>query len=107
MDFFINSAFAQGAQEPNLFTSFLPLIIIFALFYFLLIRPQNKRQKEHRQMIDSLKVGQEVVTSGGVLGEVKDVGDLWVTLEIGDKNSIKVQKNTIATLMPKDTIKNA
>ncbi|MEE2683994.1 MAG: preprotein translocase subunit YajC [Pseudomonadota bacterium] len=107
MDFFMNNAFAQGAPQPDPFMSFLPLIVIFALFYFLLIRPQNKRQKEHRQMIASLQAGQEVVTSGGVLGKVKDVGDLWVTLEITKDLSIKVQKNTIATLMPKDTIKNA
>ncbi len=70
MDFLISSAWAQGAPagQPDALTSFLPLIIIFAVFYFLLIRPQTKRAKEHRKMVSELSAGDEVVTSGGVLG---------------------------------------
>ena len=82
-------------------------VIIFVLFYFLLIRPQQKRQKEHRQMVEGLEVGQEVVTGGGVLGKVTEVAELWVTVEVANGISLKVQKQTIAALMPKDTIKNA
>ena len=107
MDFFINTAWAQAGADSNPIMSFLPLVIIFALFYFLLIRPQNKRQKDHREMVAALEKGQEVVTGGGVLGKVTDVGDLWVTVEVADGVSLKVQKSTITTLMPKDTIKSA
>jgi preprotein translocase subunit YajC len=87
--------------------SFLPLIAIFALFYFFLIRPQNKRQKEHRAMVAALEKGQEVVTGGGLLGKVSEVGDLWVTVEVADGVALKIQKSTITSLMPKDTIKSA
>lgn len=107
MDFFISTASAQAGAQSDPFMSFLPLIIIFALFYFLLIRPQNKRQKEHREMVAALEKGQEVVTGGGVLGKVTDVGDLWVTVEVANSVSLKVQKSTITALMPKDTIKSA
>jgi len=107
MDFFISTAWAQAAAPADPFMSFLPLIIIFALFYFLLIRPQNKRQKEHREMVAALEKGQEVVTGGGVLGKVTDVGELWITVEVADGISLKVQKATITALMPKDTIKSA
>ena len=75
MEFLVNSAWAQaGGTQGNPLMSFLPLIIIFVLFYFLLIRPQSKRQKEHKQMIESLESGAEVVTGGGLLGKVTDVG---------------------------------
>ena len=107
MDFFIDTAWAQADSQPTSFMTFLPLIIIFALFYFLLIRPQSKRQKEHREMVAALEKGQEVVTGGGVLGKVTDVRDLWVTVEVADGIELKIQKSTITTLMPPDTIKSA
>lgn len=107
MDFFIDTAWAQAGAQSDPIMSFLPLVIIFVLFYFLLIRPQHKRQKEHRQMVDALEVGQEVVTGGGVLGKVTEVGELWATIEVADGVSLKVQRSTIAALMPKDTIKSA
>jgi len=107
MDFLITPAWAQAGAQGDPIMSFLPLVIIFVLFYFLLIRPQQKRQKEHRQMVDALEVGQEVVTGGGVLGKVTAVSDLWVTVEIANGVSVKVQRQTVAALMPKDTIKNA
>jgi preprotein translocase subunit YajC len=107
MDFFITPAWAQAGAQGDPIMNFLPLVIIFVLFYFLLIRPQQKRQKEHRQMVESLEVGQEIVTGGGVLGKVTDVADLWVTVEVANGVSLKVQRSTVAALMPKDTIKSA
>ena len=107
MDFFISTAWAQAGGGSDPFMSFLPLIAIFALFYFFLIRPQNKRQKEHREMVGALEKGQEVVTGGGVLGKVTEVGDLWVTVKVADGVVLKIQKSTITALMPKDTIKSA
>lgn len=107
MDFFISTAWAQAGAQSDAFMSFLPLIAIFALFYFFLIRPQNKKQKEHRAMVAALEKGQEVVTGGGLLGKVSEVGDLWVTVEVADGVALKIQKSTITALMPKDTIKSA
>jgi preprotein translocase subunit YajC len=107
MDFFINSAWAQTGGSGNLFGQFLPLIIIFVLFYFLLIRPQSKRAKEHKKMVDELAEGQEVVTGGGVLGKVTAVRDNWVTIEVSDNVSVKVQRGTISVVVPAGTIKNS
>jgi preprotein translocase subunit YajC len=107
MDFIIDTAWAQGGTQTSTIMSFLPLIIIFALFYFLLIRPQSKRQKEHREMVAALEKGQEVVTGGGILGKVTDVRPSWVTVEVAEGIELKIQKSTITSLMPKDTIKSA
>ena len=107
MDSIISTAWAQGAPgggDPLL--SFLPLIIIFVLFYFLLIRPQTKRQKEHRQMVEGLSTGDEVVTGGGVLGTVTEVGDQFVTVEVAEGVSLKVQRHTVSAVVPRGTIKN-
>jgi len=108
MDSIIGTAWAQGSpaggSDPLL--SFLPLIVIFVLFYFLLIRPQSKRQKEHRQMVDNLSTGDEVVTGGGVLGTVKDVSDQFVTVEVADGVALKVQKHTVSAVVPRGTIKS-
>ena len=107
MDFFISTAWAQTGGAANPFIQFLPLIIIFVLFYFLLIRPQSKRAKEHRQMVSELASGQEVVTGGGLLGKVTKVSETWVTVEVADGVSLKVQRNTISGVMPPGTAKNA
>lgn len=108
MDSIISTAWAQGAPagggDPLL--SFLPLIIIFVLFYFLLIRPQTKRQKEHRQMVEGLANGDEVVTGGGVLGTITEVGDQFVTVEVAEGVSLKVQKHTVSAVVPRGTIKS-
>jgi len=107
-NFFISSAYAQGAggqSDPIL--GFLPLIVIFVLFYFLLIRPQNKKQKEHRQMVEAVGAGDEIVTGGGVLGKVTEVGEQFVTVEIANNVSVKIQKHTIATVLPKGSVKSA
>jgi preprotein translocase subunit YajC len=84
---------------------FIPLILIFVLFYFLLIRPQAKRAKEHKQMVEALSKGDEVVTNGGLLGRVNEVGDSFVTVEIAEGTEVRVQRNAVASLVPKGTYK--
>jgi preprotein translocase subunit YajC len=107
MDWLIPSAWAQaaGGAQPNAFMQLLPLILIFVVFYFLLIRPQTKRAKEHREMVGKLQSGDEVVTTGGLLGRITAVGDNFLTLEVANGVAIKVQKFQVAQLMPKGTIK--
>ena len=85
----------------------LPLLLIFVVFYFLLIRPQAKRAKEHQAMVAALGVGDEVVTSGGILGRVTEVGDQFLTVEIADGVQVKVQRHTVASVLPKGTLKSA
>ncbi len=107
MDFFITPAWAQAAAGSTAGTlgTILPLVLIFVVFYFLLIRPQTKRAKEHREMVAKLAAGDEVVTTGGVLGRISEVGEPFVTLEVSTGVSIQVQKVQVAQLMPKGTLK--
>jgi len=107
MDFFISNAYAQDAAAQGGLMSFLPLIVIFAVFYFMLIRPQMKRSKEHRQLVSQLAKGDEVVTNGGLLGRITEVSESFVTLEVADKVQISVQRQAVASVMPKGTIKSA
>jgi preprotein translocase subunit YajC len=107
MDFFIASAYAQDASPQGGLISFLPLIVIFVVFYFLLIRPQTKRAKEHRQLVANLATGDEVVTNGGLLGRITHVGESFVTVEVADNVKVKLQKHAVASVMPKGTIKSA
>lgn len=110
MDFLISSAYAQAAPAagaPNPLMSFLPLIIIFGIFYFMLIRPQMKRAKEARAMVAALAKGDEVLTTGGLVGRIEDIADSFITLEIADNISVKVQKNAVTAVLPKGTIKQA
>jgi preprotein translocase subunit YajC len=107
MDFLISSAYAQDAAPQGGLMGFLPLILIFVVFYFMLIRPQMKRAKEHRQMVSALSKGDEVVTTGGILGKITDLSDSFVTVELADNVSIKVQRHAIANVMPKGTISAA
>jgi len=95
-------AAAQG--EPGIM-GFLPLIAIFVLFYFMLIRPQMKRAKEQKNMIDAMQKGDEVVTSGGLVGKVVKISDNFVSLEVAENTVVLVQKPTIQVLLPKGTIK--
>ena len=104
MDFFIRDAHAQGGGDPTF--SFIMLIALFAVFYFVLIRPQSKRQKEHKAMVASLSKGDEVVTNGGLLGKITNVGDSFVTVEVANGLEVKVQRLSVAALMPKGTIKS-
>lgn len=108
----ISVAYAQAPTGVGGFggmdlTSLLPLILMFVLLYFLMLRPQMKRAKEHRQMLASLQKGDEVVTSGGTLGKVTNVGETYVKVEIAPSTEITVQKPSIQTLLPKGTIKSA
>jgi preprotein translocase subunit YajC len=107
MSFFIDNAWAQAApaQQGGSLGFILMMGLFFVIFYFMLIRPQSKRAKEHRAMLSALATGDEVVTSGGILGRVVEVGDNFITLEVADGVQLKVQKGQVATLMPKGTVK--
>ena len=109
MNLFISEAWAQagGSAQGGGLLGLLPIVLIFVLFYFLLIRPQQKRQKQHKEMVNNLKKGDEVVTVGGTLGKITDVGENFVTLAITDSVEIKVQRHAVQTMMPKGTIKEA
>ncbi len=104
---FISNAYAEGAAAPQGggFLDFLPLIALLAVFYFLVLRPQQKRAKEHKAMTEGLQKGDEVVTQGGVLGRVVKVDENYVTIEIADGVNMIVQKVAIQTTLPKGTIK--
>ncbi len=109
MDFLISNAYAQAADaaaQPNPLLSFLPLLVLFAVFYFMLIRPQMKRAKEQRTMIAALAKGDEVVTNGGVAGRIDELGDSFVSLEIAPNVKIKLQKSAITLVLPKGTLKS-
>jgi len=111
MNFLISDAWAQGAaQQPGPAGSLQPLVLLgllFVVFYFLLIRPQAKRAKEHRAMVAALAKGDEAVTTGGVLGRVTEVGEHFLTMEIAEGVSVKVQRNAVQAVLPKGTIKSA
>ena len=85
----------------------LMMVVFIVIFYFLLIRPQQKKAKEHQALVSKLQAGDEVVTTGGILGKVVDVGDSFVTIEIADGVRVKVQKFQVGSLMPKGTLKSA
>ncbi|MEW6373052.1 MAG: preprotein translocase subunit YajC [Pseudomonadota bacterium] len=108
---FISNAYAQttAAADPGLMgnlTTFAPLLIMFVVMYFLMIRPQQKRQKELKAMMDALAKGDEVVTAGGILGRVSKVTDTYVTIEVAAGTEMIVQKNAVTTLLPKGTLKS-
>ncbi|XZG71350.1 preprotein translocase subunit YajC [Chitinibacteraceae bacterium HSL-7] len=106
---FIAPAFAQGAAAPggaDAFMSFLPMIVIFVLFWLLLIRPQQKRMKEHKAMLEALDKGDEVATTGGTLGKIVKVSDQYVTLEIAQGVEVVVQRSAVGQRLEKGTIKN-
>ncbi|MEW6777915.1 MAG: preprotein translocase subunit YajC [Bdellovibrionota bacterium] len=87
---------SQGGQQPNPFVSLIPLILIFVIFYFMLIRPQQKKAKEHQGMLGALKPGDEVITNGGIYGRITRVGDRTITVEVAEKVRIRVGKEYIA-----------
>lgn len=103
---FISSAYAAPATAAPDWTSFVPLIVIFVLFWFMLIRPQMKQAKEQRRMLEALQKGDEVTTTSGIVGKVVKVGETFVSLEIAADTVINVQKQTVQTLLPKGTIKS-
>ena len=109
MSFFISDAMADAgaaaAQTADPLASLILPIGLVVLFYFFLIRPQSKRQKEHKQMVNDLQKGEEVLTSGGILGKVTNIKDDFITLEIAKDVSLQIQKSAVQTIMPKGTIK--
>jgi len=105
LDFFISNAWAADAPQSGGLLSMLPLFILFAVFWFFLIRPQMKQAKEHKTMVEALAKGDEIVTNGGMLGKIKEVGDNFIVLEIAKEVQVKIQKNAISTVLPKGTMK--
>lgn len=103
------TAAAQGAHATpeGSFLSVLPMLIIFiAVFYFLLVRPQSKRAKEHRELLDQLAVGDEVVTTGGVIGRLAKLRDNYLVLSVSKDVEITIQKNAVASVLPKGTLES-
>ncbi|HKC16106.1 MAG TPA: preprotein translocase subunit YajC [Steroidobacteraceae bacterium] len=109
MNFLISPAYAQAAAPSSGggLSQILILVVFVAIFYFMLIRPQQKRMKDQQAMLSKLATGDEVVTSGGILGRITEVGETFVTLEVADGVRIKVQRGQISQLMPKGTLKGA
>ena len=105
MDFFISQALAQsGESAGGGFLSLLPLVLIFVLFYFLLIRPQQKKAKAHKRMVEELTVGDEVVTNGGLLGTISRLDNYAVTMTVAKGVDVRVQRSMIAQLVPEGTV---
>jgi preprotein translocase subunit YajC len=112
MSFFISDAIAEAAPAAGaaaqpadpLMSLILPIGLV-VLFYFFLIRPQSKRQKEHKKMVNELQKGEEVITTGGILGKVTNINENFITLEIAKDVSLHIQKNAVQTIMPKGTMK--
>ncbi len=104
----ISPAFAQGAATgtDSGWVGFLPIVLMFVLLYFMLIRPQSKRAKEHKSMTEALQKGDEVVAAGGMLGRITRVNDAYISLEIAPQIEVNVQRASVQTLLPKGTIKN-
>lgn len=102
----ISNAYAQAAAGGESgFVGLLPIVLMFVLLYFLMIRPQMKRAKEHKQMVEALQKGDEVITAGGVVGRISKMGEAYVTLEIAANTEISVQRTAVQTLLPKGTMK--
>jgi preprotein translocase subunit YajC len=107
MDFLISNAYAQSGGSGSTLMTLLPMVLIFVVFYFLLIRPQQKRTKEHREMVANIGKGDEVLTNGGFLGKVTKIGDNYVSVQLGEGVDVKMQASAVAQVLPKGTIKSA
>ena len=107
MDWLISSAWGQTAPAsgPGGLMQMLPLLLIFVVFYFLLIRPQTKRAKEHKAMVAAIGTGDEIVTSGGMLGKISKIGESYLTLEVANGVEIQVQRGAVVQVLPKGTVK--
>ena len=109
---FISSAFAQtapaaaaGGDMQSTLMSMLPLLLMVAVLYFVMIRPQMKKQKEHRSMIEALAKGDEVVTAGGLLGKVSKIGDAYIGVELATGVEVQLQRSAVVQVLPKGTLK--
>ncbi|GMR16751.1 MAG: preprotein translocase subunit YajC [Gammaproteobacteria bacterium] len=109
MSFFISDAAAAAApaQQADPMTSLIFFGGLILIFYFILIRPQSKRAKEHRELVGGLSKGNEVITNGGILGKITDVSEQYVTVEIADNVQITIQRAAVATVLPKGSLKAA
>lgn len=110
-DIMINTiAEINGTNEISMISNFVPIILMFILLYFIMIRPQMKRQKEHKNLISSIVENDEIITIGGIIGKVKRITDQYVIIEIsnnlGNSTELIIQKHAIASMLPKDTIKH-
>ena len=109
---FISSAFAQtapaaaaGGSMQDSLMGMLPLVLMFVVLYFVMIRPQMKKQKEHKTMIEAITKGDEVVTAGGVLGKISKLGDNYLGLEVANNVEIQIQRSAVVQVLPKGSIK--
>ena len=104
---FISPAYAQaaGGDTTSSLVSLLPLVLMFVVLYFVMIRPQMKRQKEHKAMIEALAKGDEVVTAGGFLGKVSKLGDVYIGVELTDGVEVQLQRSAVVQVLPKGTLK--
>ena len=107
MDFFISNAYAQAAAQSSPYSFPLMMVFLFGAFYFLLIRPQQKKQKAHDKLISEVSIGSEVLTGGGVLGRVTGVSDLYAIVQIAEETEIKILKSSISQIVPKGTFEEA
>ncbi len=106
MSFFISDAYAQGAGgQAGTLELILPLVLMFGIFYFLLIRPQQKKAKEHKGMVQALGKGDEIITNGGLLAKITQVDDNFLTCRISDNVEVKIQRHAVSSVLPKGTIK--
>jgi|TARA_B110000971_G_C19878352_1_gene439502 preprotein translocase subunit YajC len=106
MDFFISPAFAEGGQVGSAgLLDFIFPVALLVLFYFMLVRPQSKRAKEHREMQSALAKGDEVVTDGGLMGKIVDIGDHAILVQFADNLEVKVRREAISSVLPKGTLK--
>jgi preprotein translocase subunit YajC len=105
---FISSAYAQaaaGGSTQDTLLGMLPLVLMFVVLYFVMIRPQMKKQKEHKAMVDALAKGDEVVTAGGMLGKVSKIGEVYIGVELANGVEVQMQRSAVATVLPKGTVK--
>ena len=106
---FISNAFAQAApaaaSSENGLLGMLPLVLMFVVLYFVMIRPQMKRQKEHKAMIEAIAKGDEVVTAGGIIGKISKLGDNFVHVEVANGVELQLQRSAITQVLPKGSLK--
>ncbi|HUQ12042.1 MAG TPA: preprotein translocase subunit YajC [Steroidobacteraceae bacterium] len=105
LDFLVSPAYAQAAQQPSLLSGIWPLLVLLPLFYFMLIRPQQKRAREVRDMLGKLAKGDEVITSGGLTGVLRELGENFISVEIADGVTVRMQRSAIVSVLPKGTLK--
>ena len=107
MSFFISDALAEGAAagSADALTGLLPLVIFGVVLYFLMIRPQVKRQKEHKKLVDTISKGDEVVSNGGMAGKITDVGDNFIQLQVAEGVEVKIRRQAVESVLPKGSLK--